>query len=84
MNQLLVEPINPSINQSLLLSEISVSTDLEGAYSTGGSHLTHKKRTNSVFYYLMLSAKKYDHTKEGGKLGTPVHKSEPEFKGLRP
>ncbi len=80
----IVEPYNPAINQSLLDSDISISTDIEGAYSTEGSHLTYKKRSNYVFYFLVLSPKKYDHTLEGGKLGTPVHKSEPKFKGIRP
>ena len=63
------------MNPSLLESDYSVSTDIEGAYSSSGTTITFKKRSNRVFYFLVLSAMRYDHTLDSSRIrGDPVHK----------
>ena len=67
--------MNVAINDSILEEAFTVSTDLEGAYTTSGSRLRKKSRQNVIFYYMVLSAKKYHHTQEHSQCyGTPVHK----------
>ena len=50
------------------------TTDLE--YNTGG-YLTHSKRPNHVYYFILLSPKSYNYSlPEGVDNGTPFYKVE--------